>query len=375
MRAAPLLALSVFSSLFAACSNKADHGDELTPVDSGFQLEESGPGLEVGIDSAAEAGGCARGTSEAKRVPVDIVFAIDQSESMDAEIAQVKKNINKLSDFLGATKLDYRVVMIARPGPDTFGVCIPPPLGADGCGDNLPRFKRSAQEVLSNNALAIFLSTYDSTDPLLAWSKYVRHDSFKAFVPITDDNALQPPPSPYWQTFDTQILARGAGAFGSKADRNYAFFPIIGAVSGKDITSMVCSTGPGGVVNEGPEYQQLAKLTGGEHYAVCADDYGPIFTSMATAIATKVLCALPVPTPPAGDVLDPNFVNVSETPPGGATSDILQDNTLPCDAGANGWQYNATKTKILLCGDACTKVVAVPETVVDVVFGCKTKVR
>ncbi|MGZ3424455.1 MAG: hypothetical protein ACXVEF_25650 [Polyangiales bacterium] len=376
MRAAPLLlVLSVFGSTFAACSNKADHSGELTPVDSGFQLGESGPGFEIGVDETMEGGGCAHGSSEAKRVPVDIIFAIDQSESMDAEIAQVKKNINKLSDLLATTKLDYRVVMIARPGPDTFGVCIPPPLGADGCGDNLPRFKRSAQEVLSNDALALYLKTYDSTDPLLAWAAYVRHDSFKAFVPITDDNALQPPPAPYWQTFDQQILKRGMGAFGTAADRNYAFFPIIGAVSGKDVTDVRCSTGPGGVVNEGPEYQQLAKLTGGEHYAVCADDYGPIFTSMALAITTKVLCSLPVPTPPAGDTLDPNFVNVSETPPGGSSTDILQDNTKPCDAGANGWQYNSTKTKILLCGDACSKVVATPETVVSVVFGCKTKVR
>jgi hypothetical protein len=365
MRAAPFLA---FLSL-AACSNKADR-DASPEVDAG--RFETGSGFDVGGEVGTEVGGCARGQSEARRVPVDLIFAIDQSESMDGEIAQVKKNINKLTDLLGATKLDYRVIMIARPGPDTFGVCIPPPLGADGCGDNLPRFKRSAQEVLSNDALALYLKTYDSTDPLLGWSKYIRFDSVKAFVPITDDNATQPPPVPYWQSFDNEIVKRGSGAFGKATDRNYVFFPIVGAVSGSDVTTVKCSTD---VVSEGPEYQQLAKLTGGAHFAVCADDYGPTFIAMGNAIAAKVLCALPVPPPPTGEVLDPALVNVSATPPSGTTTDLLQDNSKPCNEGANGWQYNADKTKILLCGDACKQITDDPETRVDVVFGCKTRIR
>jgi hypothetical protein len=57
------------------------------------------------------------------------------------------------------------------------------------------------------------------------------------------------------------------------------------------------------------------------------------------------------------------------------TTDLLQDNSKPCKEGANGWQYNADKTKILLCGDACAQVVAKPDTRVDVSFGCKTRVR
>jgi hypothetical protein len=370
MRAAPFLAMGLLT-VAAACSNKADHSPNLVTTDSGGF--ETGTGFEVGLDGAPEVGGCARGHSEARRVPVDIIFAIDQSESMDGEIAQVKKNINKLTDLLGATKLDYRVIMIARPGPDAFGVCIPPPLGADACGDNLPYFKRSAQEVLSNDALALYLSTYDSTDPLLTWAKYIRFDSVKAFVPVTDDNATQPPPAPYWQTFDHEIVKRGGGAFGKATDRNYVFFPIIGAVSGPDVTTVKCSTD---VVSEGPEYQELAKLTGGAHFAVCADDYGPTFLAMGSAIARRVLCSLPVPVPAEGEVIDPTLVNVSATPPStGVTTDLLQDNGKPCDAGANGWQYNADKTKILLCGDACTQVTNEPETRVDVVFGCKTRIR
>ncbi len=368
LAARPVLRFASLVSLTCiACSNSVNKAG--TPVDSG--VFDTSPGFEASVGDA-DAGGCARGQSEARRVPVDLVFAIDQSDSMDAEIAQVKANINKLTDLLGKTNLDYRVVMIARPGPDTFGVCIPPPLGAAACGDNLPRFKRSAQEVLSNDALALFLKTYDSTDPTIGWSKYIRADSIKAFIPITDDNALQPPPAPYWQTFDQEILKRGAGSFGTAADRNYVFFPIVGAVQGADVTTTKCSTD---VVSEGPEYQELAKLTGGAHFAVCATDYGPTFTSMANRIATKVLCTLPVPAAPSGETIDPTLVNVSATPPGGPTVDFLQDVSKACDEGANGWQYNAGQTKILLCGDACQKIVDKPETRVDVVFGCKTRIR
>jgi len=356
--------------LVLSCTPDRDAGepsppDTGSPVEDGFSLGDG----DLGDGNNAEAG-CASGQTEAKRVPVDLIFAIDQSESMDGEIAQVKKNINKLTELLAATKLDYRVVMIARPGPDAFGVCVPPPLGGAGCGDNLPRYKRSAQQVMSNDALALYLKTYDSTDPLISWAKYIRVDSFKAFVPITDDNATQPPPAPYWQTFDRELLKRGSGTFGNATQRSYAFFPIIGATE-TDGTKK-CSTE---VVSEGPEYQELVKLTGGTWFPVCATDYGPIFTAMAQEIAGRVLCTLPLPAPPKGEVLDPGLVNVSYTPSAGPPArDLAQDTSKPCNGGANGWQYSADKTKIVLCGDACKALRDDPGARVDVVFGCKTRV-
>ena len=351
----------LFAVAATACA--ADHIVENNNRDGGFSVDalDTGPGDL----------GCARGSNVARPVPVDIIFAIDQSESMDGEIAQVKKNINKLTDLLSKTKLDWQVVMIARPGLDAYGVCIPPPLGAEGCGDQLPRFKRSAQQVMSNDALSWFIRTYDSTDPTIGWSKYIRRDSLKAFVPITDDNATLPPPAPYWQSFDREILGRGAGTFGTKAERNYAFYPIIGAALGDPTTK--CSTE---VVSEGPEYVELTKLTGGKHYPVCLTDYSPTFISMAEEIIGRVVCSLPVPAPPAGEILDPARVNVSYTPSSGAARvDFVKDDSKPCLAGANGWQFNADKTKILLCGDACKTARSDPTGRVDVVFGCSTRVR
>ncbi len=364
-----LASFAVVTVLLACSPGKT--GD-VTPIDASTPDVPSGsfdvmlPDNNVGSTDT----GCTTGRSGANRVPIDIIFAIDQSESMDVEIKQVKDNINKLAALLDATKLDYRVVMIARPGTDTFGVCVPPPLGADGCGDNLPRFKRSAKEVLSKDALILFLNTYDNTDPTIGWSKYVRPNAIKAFVPVTDDDATQPPPAPYWKEFDRQLLTRAGTMFGTVKERNYVFFPIIGADPANP--TMKCSPD---VVSTGIEYQELAKLTGGKSFSVCAADYGPVFTAMGKEILTRVLCSLPMPTPPAGVTLDTNRVNVTFTPTMGAPEDFVQDASKPCAEGANGWQYNADKTKVLLCGDVCKKVVDDPLGSVDVVFGCATKVR
>ena len=63
------------------------------------------------------------------------------------------------------------------------------------------------------------------------------------------------------------------------------------------------------------------------------------------------------------------------TPPSGAAQDILQDSSVTCADGANGWQYDASKTKILLCGDACAAARGETGIEVTVELGCETKVK
>ena len=63
------------------------------------------------------------------------------------------------------------------------------------------------------------------------------------------------------------------------------------------------------------------------------------------------------------------------TAPSGAVQEIHQDSSTTCADGANGWQYDASKTKILLCGDACASARGDTGTKVTVEFGCETKVK
>jgi hypothetical protein len=100
-----------------------------------------------------------------------------------------------------------------------------------------------------------------------------------------------------------------------------------------------------------------------------------VFEQIAKNVASSVACELTIPPPPTGETLDPKKVNVTYTDGSGTTTSILQDASKACDMGANGWQYSADGTKILLCGDACTNAKADLSAKVSVQFGCETKVK
>ena len=212
---------------------------------SGFDVEDD---TTLGDDTGGGGGDGATGdgsvdgdstcaTSEvvAGKPPVYVIVIIDQSGSMSDDLARVKANINKLSDFLKATGLDYRVVMVARVGTGTFDMCVPPPLGAATtlCTDttkplrnsNPPIFRTSNQSVASTNALSLLLSSYDSATVGIGWQDALRTEAFKAIIPITDDNSALAATS-----FDTSLLAKApAGMFGTATARKYAAFPIMGS--------------------------------------------------------------------------------------------------------------------------------------------------
>jgi hypothetical protein len=127
------------------------------------------------------------------------------------------------------------------------------------------------------------------------------------------------------------------------------------------------------MVNNGPQYISLVKLTGGKWFPLCATDFGPVFTDMAKSIAGAVACEVAVPPPPMGEVFDPAKVNVVYTPSSGGTVPVTRDESKPCATGANGWQYSTDGKKILLCGTACSGLKADPGGKISVQFGCAGK--
>ncbi|MGD8858595.1 MAG: VWA domain-containing protein [Myxococcales bacterium] len=84
---------------------------------------------------------------------------------------------------------------------------------------------------------------------------------------------------------------------------------------------------------------------------------------------TALTCELPAPTAEDGRV-DPSRVNVVYSPTFGTPEVIAQDDTAPCRAGADGWQYNEDETQIRLCGPICDRVRRDRAGRVDVVLGC-----
>jgi hypothetical protein len=208
------------------------------------------------------------------------------------------------------------------------------------------------------------------------WSKLARFDATKVFVEVTDDEA----DFFGWDAagFDNWALnvAQPPGMFGTAQKRKYIFHSIVGA-DATDPTKTCTTTGQDGgnaAVEPGLEYQKLSKLTGGVVRSICETDWSDIFNTIAAGIVSKLSCEFTVPPPKDGGTIDPNKVNVSFTPSGGSSTEVLQDNNKPCDQGADGWQWDSTKTKVLLCGSTCDKVKADDGGKIDIVVGCATKV-
>src|SRR5688572_8911590 len=139
---------------------------------------------------------------------------VDQSGSMNDEIASVRANVNKLSDFLKKSGVDYRFVMIASVNTGSNAICVPQPLAGHGCGENPNVSLPVDQQVLSTDALQIVLNTR----PL--YESFLREDALKVFIPVTDDNSADINAG----SFDAQLIGP-TSPFGTDAHRKYVFYP------------------------------------------------------------------------------------------------------------------------------------------------------
>jgi hypothetical protein len=335
---------------------------------------QAGSGMTGGLgggsgaaDAGAGGGGSCAGTvAETQKAKVDIVFVIDDSGSMTEEMAQIKTNVNSFAQKIGATGLDYQVLFITKKAKNSAQngnvICVPAPLGGPNCGDNAAIFHHIDQDVQSNNALDLILSTYDSNNAALAWNKYVRADSTKVFVLVSDDESNLAS-----DKFDAQLLAKApAGMFGTAMQRKYIFHSIVGWTAGQPVPSTkTCST----AVQPGSVYQALSKLTGGIVDSVCKTDYSGVLDNMAKGITDKLSCNLGVPQA----ATDPSKVAVQETPMGGAPKQLTRvTDASKCATVKDGWYYDdpAAPKEIILCPDACSQANAMAGTKIQAVVGC-----
>lgn len=184
----------------------------------------------VEVEDAGTEKQCAQSTAKADlhKRPVDIVFVIDNSSSMDGEIKAVQNSINAdFAKLIGMSGIDYRVIMLgdfgfydyASPLPmnttDACSVCISGELNPDqscpgteadpvyGLAPKMsarffhydPDGNKHAKDgsVGSLNSLCRALEWFKKPDGFgLApngWSQWLRKDATKIFVEITDDHA------------------------------------------------------------------------------------------------------------------------------------------------------------------------------------------
>ncbi len=172
------------------------------PVDAGPR--DSGPLPDRVLDPDAA---CSSETASAmvERLPVDIVWVVDNSTSMQPAIEQVQAGLNDFAALTGARDLDYRVIVLSLRGrgittvggSNRYQVCIPPPLSGDSdCGDG-PRFFQVSVDIRSTQPLEQFLGTLGQTAGYSAgqergsdpWAHLLRPEATKTIVVVTDDNA------------------------------------------------------------------------------------------------------------------------------------------------------------------------------------------
>ena len=200
---------SALSLLLAAYSCSPSKGTEGNPTFSGGNGGSSGSGNAgrsgasgsggsgvIGVDATGTGGSGANTTiddacaatsaqGEAITAPADIIWAIDQSGSMDQETQYVQGQINNFANLIGNSMIDYRVVVIAGTTGEN-PICVPPPLSAGGCA-NGPRFRLVDTHVDSNDALVLIINEYPK------YADFLRMGAMKHFVVITDDNATDAP--------------------------------------------------------------------------------------------------------------------------------------------------------------------------------------
>lgn len=169
------------------------------------------------------------------------------------------------------------------------------------------------------------------------------------------------------QPVDSQPLIDEAGQAFSSGVRTFVIGSP-GSEETRDVLSRLATEGgtaQSDCSDAGPKYCHFDMTT--------EPDLAKGLRSALEEIAARVRsCEYPIPTPPAGQALDPDLVNVLYTPDGGEAQTIARDaSASDC---SEGWQYSADGASIVLCGAACERVRADPTGAVEVLFGCETVV-
>jgi hypothetical protein len=327
----------------------------------------SGGSVSIGDDCAAISE-----TAQNQLQPADIIFAIDNSGSMDEEIAFVRAELNRFSQLITDSGIDVRIIVISAPLQDEMpmpdpiidldddsdeqdnGVCIDAPLGSGSCPDDsaAPRYVHVPQEVKSSDALNLFIDTYPQ------WSAQLRPSSTKTFVVVTDDDATDEPITS--ASLFTNAVAGLVPAFG-----DFTF------------SGIYCFSECPDAAEIGRVYIDLVAQTSGVAGDLCLQDFAPVFDALASAVigASGLDCEWAIPAPPMGQTLQVGLVNVQYTPSttGVAETVLHRDDASAC-ATNEGWHYddNTAPTKVLACPATCDRLQADATAKIDVLFGCET---
>lgn len=339
---------------------------EVTPLDGGGSRDGgSGDGGAVGDDGVdlgtpieEDGGACAAVSKKAEPsvAPVDLVWVVDSSGSMDNEAKRVQDNLNAFSSAMAKAGIDYHVVMITS----SAFVKVPPPLGGGAS------YLLVDRDVASHDPLQAVIDEYPK------YKSFLRPLAVTHLVAVTDDESSITAENFYKQW--AGLLGHGF--------KGHAIASETVPITFTNPTGACQTSGfpPEGAAAPGVQYYKLADATGGLKFSICTADWTGLFKTLtaAVAVAEKIPCIFEIPAPPDGSAIDPTKVNVEYTNAAGKKETLVYVPTGKdgC-AGAGGWYYdNPTKpTRIYLCTASCTAVSADKGGKVDIAFGCATRIK
>jgi hypothetical protein len=229
---------------------------------------------------------------EFERVPVDVVFIVDNSGSMVAADAGFEEALPGFAARLDNDLVDYRIILLTRHRQEdrsasdeaSTSVCIAAPLGGvaacpspqPGFG---PRFFPYSTKIDSGDSLDRALTTFSAPDPFgftsIGWSEWLRLDARKVFIEISDADSALPSGE-----FVSALASQAPEHFGADPHSpGFVFHAIIGLIqkvraldvylSDEPLESDVCSGAGSDPDNAGEVYQELSRSTGGLRQSIC----------------------------------------------------------------------------------------------------------
>jgi hypothetical protein len=306
--------------------------------------------------------------AQGSKRPVDIVWAIDSSPSMDDEIATIEANLNIFAARIGGSSLDYRVVLIGSDRRleggvdipefhDHHAICVPPPLsGAPGCPDtDSDTYLHVREPIHSADALAVTVSSFRT------WQPFLRPDARLHMIFVSDDDHRRP------VSREELVMLGFPEDFYVHSIVNPMDY-VDGCAAFGETDGIECGCGD----DRGRAYIGLTESTGGLNLNLCQDDWSPIFDQLNERVesGSAIPCLFDIPEP-VGAVIDFQRVNVDFVDGSGMRTPLY--NTDDCAMNPTGWRFDdpAMPQRIVLCPDVCGDL----DGEVEVEFGCDIRKR
>ncbi len=344
--------------------------------------------IELGTDPEVSDEGCAgsSATTNQSNLPVDVILIVDNSSSMDGEIAAIVERINvDFAQILQNSGVDYQLILLSRHGDiehyqnscDDHGICIGPPLASGTCESdeapgNTQRFKHYSICINSEDGLRKAMDSFDGTESSRyfdadgefvsldtapeGWRQWLRPGAQRSFLMITDDNSNVDA-----DEFTSWMYDQDARYFGTAEEPNWKFHSIIGLAENapedapwQPEDGRVNDRCGGGSEGNGRNYQDLSIDSGGLRFPICKNDnFDALFRSVATTVAEQsvVPCAFaPEPIPGQGTPDFGRVVVIYEAGDGTERNLDRVDDASGCNTGD---YYVDGNQRIVLCPDRC----------------------